>query len=145
MWTHACFLFGPAAVVGGVQSRRRGVSRPHGAVGHGGRESPTSGGGGAEAGLAPAGGAGELEERRGSPLSAASAAASPQAAAGVGAQSAGSALQLLTCCGAGDVILADLSLCLPVFLSSPQSVSHLYLSICTSVYLFIVIRLCLSV
>lgn len=100
----------PGAVVGSIQSRRRRVSGPHGAVGHGGRESTASRWGGAEAGLAPAGGAGELEERRGSPLSAASAAASPQAATGVGAQSAGSALQLLTCRRAGDVIHADLNL-----------------------------------
>lgn len=107
----------PGTVVGSVQSWRRGVSRPLGAVGHRGRESAASWGRCAEAGLAPAGGAGELEERRGSPLSAASVAAPPQAAAGVGAQSAGSALQLLTCCGAGDVIHAHLSVCLSVVLA----------------------------
>lgn len=90
------------AVVGRTESGRRGVASPRGPVDHGSRESQAVRGGGAEAGVPPAGGAGEPTDRRQSPSSAAPTPAAAPAALGVGPQLAGSALQLLTHRGTGN-------------------------------------------
>lgn len=101
------YVFPLLLVMGSIQNGCRGVSSPCNTVSHGGRESEASWGGGTEAGLPPAGGAGELKERRQSPFSATPTPAAPQTAPGVGPQLAGSALQLLTCRGTGNTFHTD--------------------------------------
>ncbi|XP_037319324.2 RING finger protein unkempt homolog isoform X2 [Pungitius pungitius] len=105
-WRHTAQV-----VVGHAESGRRGVASSRRAADHGSRASQAVRGGGAEAGVCPAGGAGEPTEWRQPPFSAAPTPAAAPAALGVGPQLAGSALQLLTHCGTGGVQETETVLC----------------------------------
>lgn len=79
-------------VVGSAESGCRGVPGPRCTISHGGGESQAGRGGGAKTSFSPAGGAGELKERRQSPPSTTPTPAAPPAAFRVGPQFASAAM-----------------------------------------------------
>ncbi len=96
-----CFLL-PAAVIGGLKSRRRGRSSLGGAAGYGGRASAAGRSGGATASRFPGGGAREPTACRKPTSPASPATFTAQTSTELHLQPAGTDLLLLTYCRAGN-------------------------------------------